>query len=88
VFVEVHDVKNRQDHLAGRIIWNGQKLWVEPPGDLMLTNLLEVPVPDGRGGEIKAAEDPAGFLWALHRQCRSAYLRVSEPQEKTAAPPG
>lgn len=77
--VEIHDIENDEDHLAGILRLQDGRISAEPD-TLTLRNILSQPVLDWEAGaRYWSKENPEEFLRALHRQYTSAYLRATKP---------
>jgi len=69
-----------EDTVVGTIRYDGKKYRLKP--DLpLLRKIVTTPVMDTVGQRVLTHKDGEQFLAALHRQWKSAYLRVSEPTD-------
>lgn len=62
-----------EDTLVGSLVYDGQKIVADPPGDGLLRYILGEPVLVAAG--VFTKDQPEAFLDALPRQYRGAYLR-------------
>jgi hypothetical protein len=72
-----------KDTEVGRITWNGKGFSIHPEIPL-LRNILAQPIsiPAGVSPQELTAKDGEDFLRAMSYQYRSAYLRVTDPEDE------
>lgn len=86
MYVEIRDIENDEDHLAGILHLRDGRI-VPEPDTLTLRNILAEPVLDWESGvRFWAHEQPEEFLRALHLQYRQPYLRASQAIESEDQP--
>lgn len=75
------------DHEIGRLLWDGASLTAQPSDNPALQSLLEDEITDPRTRQTTTADsDPEQFLTLLSHRYRSAYLRVTEPEDVPETP--
>lgn len=73
IYVEVWQMSGpqAQNQMTAVLAWDGSRWHADPPSGIAV-NLLE---------DFQPGMDPVQFLAGLHKQYRSAYLRVSQPKQ-------
>ncbi len=84
ISVSIFQLRDSQDVLAGRIIWDGEKLTLDPADSLLLRKILDVKI--SLRGERITKDQPEKFLSALRLHYKSAYLRAGPLEKQSNVP--
>jgi hypothetical protein len=79
--VSVWELIDGQDTHTGTITWDGSTFRCVPDTPSLRHILAEAVPEPGTLRPLYSKHEPEAFLWALHRQYRSAYVRVSAARE-------